>query len=65
LAAGHRDGGPALGFGAMRLPMQRRGGTEHVRVRAAVRLMRHAFDCGINYVDTAWPECYNCRILHA
>ncbi|MCX7003534.1 MAG: aldo/keto reductase [bacterium] len=47
----------ALGFGAMRLPMQRRGGAEHVRVREAVRLMRHAYASGINYVDTAYGYC--------
>jgi predicted aldo/keto reductase-like oxidoreductase len=46
-----------LGFGAMRLPMYRHGRAEHVRVREAVRLMRHAFDCGVNYVDTAYGYC--------
>jgi len=46
-----------LGFGAMRLPMYRRGAQEHVRVREAVRLMRHAFDGGINHVDTAYGYC--------
>ncbi len=47
----------ALGFGAMRLPMYCRGAHEHVRVREAVRLMRHAFACGVNYVDTAYGYC--------
>lgn len=39
-----------LGFGAMRLPQH--NGT--VNEAEAIRMIRHAIDNGINYVDTAW-----------
>jgi hypothetical protein len=40
-----------LGFGCMRLP-QNDGRLDEER---AVRQIRRAIDCGVNYVDTAWP----------
>ena len=39
-----------LGFGAMRLPMA--GGA--VDVPETIRILRHAMDHGVNYLDTAW-----------
>ncbi len=40
-----------LGLGAMRLPQDSCGRTDH---RESVRLIRRAIDCGINYIDTAY-----------
>ena len=42
----------ALGFGAMRLP--RKFGTR-VDPKESIRIIRHAIDRGVNYIDTAWP----------
>ncbi len=39
-----------LGFGAMRLPLQGTAIDEH----EAIRMIHHAIDSGVNYVDTAW-----------
>jgi len=39
-----------LGFGAMRLPQS--GG--QIDEKEAIRMIHHAIDSGINYVDTAW-----------
>jgi predicted aldo/keto reductase-like oxidoreductase len=39
-----------LGFGAMRLPMAGGG----VDVPETIRILRHAMDQGVNYIDTAW-----------
>lgn len=50
---GHRLS--ALGFGAMRLPMQ----DGHVQMDEAVALIRAGLDRGINYVDTAKGYCAN------
>lgn len=42
-----------LGFGAMRLPTLHDGSGKVDRAEA-IRLIRHAIDCGVNYVDTAY-----------
>lgn len=42
----------ALGFGAMRLPVKPEGGIDWDE---AQRMVRHAIDNGVNYVDTAYP----------
>ncbi|MDR2159261.1 MAG: aldo/keto reductase [Treponema sp.] len=42
-----------LGFGLMRLPLQKEGGQEIDRVRAQ-EMVDHAIDRGVNYFDTAY-----------
>ncbi len=42
----------ALGFGAMRLPVDKSGNPD---AEESVRMIRHAIDRGVNYVDTAYP----------
>ena len=41
-----------LGFGAMRLPLNK---DQSVNEAAAIAQMRKAIDAGVNYLDTAWP----------
>jgi predicted aldo/keto reductase-like oxidoreductase len=41
----------ALGFGAMRLPLEE----GRVDEPQAISMIRSAIDAGVNYVDTAWP----------
>ena len=41
-----------LGFGCMRLPMNKDGSIDRDR---AIRQIRGAIDRGVNYLDTAWP----------
>lgn len=43
-----------LGFGCMRLPVVN-GVANQINVPEATRMLRHAIDCGVNYVDTAYP----------
>ena len=43
----------ALGFGMMRLPTTSEK-PEHINGREALRIVRHAIDQGVNYIDTAW-----------
>lgn len=46
----------ALGFGAMRLPtVVAEDGKKVIDEAEAVRIIRHAIDKGLNYLDTAYP----------
>ncbi len=41
-----------LGFGAMRFPLDSRGKIEE---EESIKMIRHAIDGGVNYIDTAYP----------
>jgi len=41
-----------LGFGAMRLPLDEQS---RIMEEEAIRMIRHAIDNGVNYIDTAYP----------
>lgn len=43
-----------LGYGNMRLPVSNND-YAHVDVQAAMKLVLHAIDNGVNYLDTSWP----------
>lgn len=46
----------ALGFGCMRLPVKGGGNVgKDVDFEESARMIRHAIDSGVNYVDTAYP----------
>jgi len=47
----------ALGFGAMRLPMIGEDNKQEVNEELAIPLMRHSFELGVNYIDTAPYYC--------
>lgn len=43
-----------LGFGAMRLPLNSKKGKD-INIALSTKMVRHAINQGVNYVDTAWP----------
>lgn len=47
----------ALGFGAMRLPMEENSGESRVNDELAIPMIRRAYEGGVNYFDTAWGYC--------
>ena len=47
-----------LGFGAMRLPMDEVNGKHLAREEESLKMIIHSFELGINYIDTAFPYCY-------
>ena len=49
----------ALGFGAMRLPMDETDGRHVVREAESIAIIHRAFELGVNYIDTAHGYCYD------
>lgn len=47
-----------LGFGAMRLPMYEKNRRHLVREEESLKMIIRSFELGINYIDTAFPYCY-------
>ncbi len=47
----------ALGFGAMRLPMEDKKGKSYVKEQESIKMIHRAFELGVNYIDTAYPYC--------
>ena len=47
-----------LGFGAMRLPMDEVNGKHLAREEESLKMIIRSFELGINYIDTAFPYCY-------
>ncbi len=44
-----------LGFGCMRLPILEENDPSKIDIEMAKKMVRHAIDSGVNYVDTAYP----------
>lgn len=46
-----------LGFGGMRFPEEQAGDKWRIREDEAIEMLHHAFENGVNYVDTAFMYC--------